>query len=295
MYLNHVRIEDTFAEAFPMCAARLVVTADCEEWAIIAARAAAGLAHSIVGCNCEADLAGSIAPAQTHDGRPGVAVLLLTTSKEAMQQELLKRIGQGVLPTPTSACYNGLDSVETITVGGKIRYFGDGYQSSKFLDGRRFWRVPVADGEFVVEESFGVTQGVGGGNLLIQAASQSIALEAAQSAVTAIRNTPNAIAPFPGGVCRSPSKIGSRYKTVIASTNHPFCPTLRAQVESQLEPAVQAVYEIVINGLSESAVRQAMKAAMIAACLPGVIAITAGNYGGKLGPYHLHLHQILTE
>jgi formylmethanofuran--tetrahydromethanopterin N-formyltransferase len=178
-------------------------------------------------------------------------------------------------------------------VGGKLRYFGDGYQSSKYLNGRRFWRLPVADGEFVVDESFGIGQGVGGGNLIVIGEQRSATLEAAEAAAEAVRSIRGAIAPFPGGVCRSPSKPGSKYQNVRASTNEAFCPTLRSKVDTQLELEAGAVYELVIDGLTEEIVQQAMGAAIMAACKPGVLRITAGNYGGKLGPYHLHLHKIL--
>jgi formylmethanofuran--tetrahydromethanopterin N-formyltransferase len=292
--INGVTIIDTFAEAFPMWAARLVITARSLDWARTAGETAAGLATSIVGCGCEAGIDAELSPEQNPDGRPGVAVLAFTVTREALEGELLKRIGQGVLTCPTTACYNGLDSEERAPIGSKLRYFGDGFQASKVIGGRRYWRVPVGDGEFLVEESFGLGVGVGGGNLLILARDAETGLQAASAAAQAVRGSPGAIAPFPGGVCRSPSKPGARYRGVRASTNQAFCPTLRGRVESQVMSEAQAVYELVIDGLSESAVGQAMVAAARAACQPGVLAITAGNYGGKLGPYHFHLRQLLT-
>lgn len=294
MQINGVTIIDTFAEAFPMWAARLVITADTLEWATIAAHAATGLAISVVGCRCEADLDCEIKSTQTPDGRPGLAVLFFGMNEETLAKELLKRVGQGVLTTPTSACFNGLESIDKIRVGGKLRYFGDGHQSSKLLDGNRYWRIPVADGEFIVEESFGITKAVGGGNIIIFGLNRNVALEAAMLASKAIRNVAGAIAPFPGGVCRSPSKVGSRYKELNASTNHNFCPTLRGVLDLQIPDDVQGIYEIVIDGLNEQVVASAMREAVIAACRPGVKAITAANYGGMLGQYHFHLHQILS-
>ncbi len=294
MQINGVIIIDTFAEAFPMWAARLVITAQNPRWAQIAGEAASGLATSIVGCGCEAGIDAELSPEQTPDGRPGVAVLVFTVTREALQSELLKRIGQGVLTCPTTACYNGLEADERALIGGKLRYFGDGFQASKLIGGRRYWRVPVGDGEFLVEESFGLGIGVGGGNLLILARDIEAGLQAASDAAQAVRGYPGAVAPFPGGVCRSPSKPGARYKGMRASTNQAFCPTLRGQVESQVPAEAQVVYELVIDGLSEAAVGVAMAAAARAACQPGVIAITAGNYGGKLGPYHFHLHHLLS-
>jgi formylmethanofuran--tetrahydromethanopterin N-formyltransferase len=181
---------------------------------------------------------------------------------------------------------------KSIRVGGRLRYFGDGWQQSKLLDGRRFWRIPVMDGEFVCEDRFGTVKGVAGGNFLILARDQDAGLRAAESAVAAIAAVPGVITPFPGGVVRSGSKVGSRYKKLRASTNDLFCPTLRA-LGTALPEGCNAVYEIVIDGIDLPAVERATRVGVRAACGPGVIAISAGNYGGKLGPHHLHLHRLL--
>jgi formylmethanofuran--tetrahydromethanopterin N-formyltransferase len=293
MHIHDVLIDDTFAEAFPMSVSRLVITADSPRLALQAAQAAIGLAISIIGCACEAGLDGALPPEQTPDGRPGHAVLLFSYSPEKLEEHLFLRIGQAILPSATSACFNGLEAEKTARVGGRLRYFGDGYQSSKQLNGRRYWRIPVADGEFLLDESYGLGQGVGGGNLILLGSDRAGVLDAAEAAGAAINALPGAIAPFPGGVCRSPSKPGARYKNVRASTNDAFCPTLRSRTATQLTPEIKAVYELVIDGLSEEIVGRAMAAGILAACRPGVVRITAGNYGGKLGPYHLHLHKLL--
>ncbi len=295
MQLQGVLIDDTFAEAFPMWASRLVITADSPRLARQAAEAACGLAISIIGCGCEAGLEGELAPDATPDGRPGHAALLFSYSPEKLEEHLFQRIGQAVLPSATSACFNGLATDRQAKIGARLRYFGDGFQASKIVAGRRYWRIPVADGEFVVEESYGLAQGVGGGNLLIIGSRRSLTLAAAEAAALAVRATPDAIAPFPGGVCRSPSKPGARYQNVRASTNEVFCPTLRSRSQTQLSPDCECAYELVIDGLDEEVVRRAMASAIRAACQPGVLRITAGNYGGKLGPYQLHLHQVLEE
>jgi formylmethanofuran--tetrahydromethanopterin N-formyltransferase len=203
------------------------------------------------------------------------------------------RLGQGVMTAPTSACYNDLRTEVNVKVGGKLRYFGDGFQISKLLEGRRLWRVPVMDGEFVIEESFGVKKAVGGGNFIILADSQPGALAAAEAAVDAMRVVPDVILPFPGGIVRSGSKIGSIYKGQGVSTNTAYCPTIRRQVDSALPEGVNSVMEIVIDGLNEGAVREATRVGIQAACRPGVLRISAGNYGGKLGQYHFHLHKVL--
>jgi len=293
MQINNVVIEDTFAEAFPMWASCLLVTADAPHLASLAAETAAGLSTSIIGCGSECGVGRELSPAETPDGRPGRELLVFSPSREKLAEQLFIRIGQAILPTATSACYNGLASDETCPVGGKLRYFGDGYQSSKLLDARRFWRIPVSDGEFVVEETFGLVQGVGGGNLLL-IGSRSAALQAAFATAGAIRQVQGVIAPFPGGVCRSPSKVGSKYKNVRASTNQIYSPTLRSRVESALPLEAEAAYEIVIDGLSAQAVCTAMQRGILTACEYDLLKVTAGNYGGKLGPYHFHLHALLS-
>ncbi len=293
MQVNSVEIEDSFAEAFDMWGSRLIITAFNERWAITAAQVVTGFATSIIGCGCEAGIGGLLSCDQTPDGRPGVLVLFFTMSKKDMAKHLLVRLGQCVMTSPTSACYNDLHAEVNVKVGGKLRYFGDGFQISKLVGERRLWRIPVMDGEFVIEESFGVQKAVGGGNFLILADSQPNALAAAEEAVEAIRVVPDVILPFPGGIVRSGSKIGSIYKGQMVSTNTAYCPTIRRQVDSALPAGVNAVMEIVIDGLDEGAVREATRVGIQAACRPGVLRIAAGNYGGELGQHHFHLHEIM--
>jgi len=293
--INGVPIEDTFAEAFPMTAARLVVTAETDAWAMTAARWATGYAASVIGCDAEAGIERALMRDETPDGRPGVSLLALAFSREALQKAVVNRVGQCVLTCATTACYNGLPALKgkTIRVGGKLRYFGDGFQVSKLLEGRRYWRLPVMDGEFVCEDHFGTVKGVAGGNFLILGATQASALAAAEAAVAAIHCVRGVIMPFPGGVVRSGSKVGSRYKKLRASTNDAYCPTIRALVASKLPDGANAVYEVVIDGLDLAAVEEATSVGVRAACLPGVLGISAGNFGGNLGPFHIHLHKVL--
>jgi len=257
---------------------------------------ATGYAASVIGCDAEAAIERRLSESDTPDGRPGISLLFFAFNRDALQKALVNRVGQCILTCPTTACYNGLPLVKdkTIRIGGNLRFFGDGYQFSKKLEGRRFWRLPVMDGEFTCEDQFGTTKGVAGGNFLILAENQAAALASAQAAVAAIRQVPGVILPFPGGIVRSGSKVGSRYKKLRASTNDAFCPTLRGLVTSALPDGVNAVYEIVMDGLDLPAVEEATRVGIRAACLPGVIRISAGNYGGSLGPYHLHLHKLLS-
>ena len=297
-------IEDTYAEAFTMRAARLIITADSERWALTAARSMTGFATSVIGCDCEAGPEGP-PPARTPDGRPGVRVLVFARSSEILQGQLMRRVGQCVMTAATTACFDDLPSEETVRVGSLLRFFGDGHQGSKVLDAaladppqsreRRFWRIPVMDGEFVVEDRFGVRKAVAGGNFLILGRTPDAALAAAERAVESIRSIPAVILPFPGGIVRSGSKVGSKYRKLIASTNTPYCPTLRRSTQSALPDDVASVLEIVIDGLSPDDVRRAMAAGVRAACGDGVVSISAGNYGGKLGKHLIHLRPLFQE
>jgi formylmethanofuran--tetrahydromethanopterin N-formyltransferase len=294
MELHGVEVEDTFAEAFGMWGARIVITAETPAWATRAARSLTGFATSVIGCKCEAGVERELDPSETPDGRPGISALLFATDAEGLAKRLVERVGQTVLTCPTTACFNGLPSEEEVDVGGQLRYFGDGWQASKVLDGRRYWRIPVMEGEFLVQERFGIVEGVGGGNLIILGEDVAAALRAAEAAAAAMRAVEGAIMPFPGGIARSGSKVGSRYKAVIASTNHALCPTLRAQVDdSQVPDGVGSVFEIVIDGLGPEPVREAMRVGLDAAARAGAMRITAGNYGGSLGEHHFHLKELV--
>ena len=296
---NGVRVDDTFAEAFDMRATALLITAPTQRWAGIAAASLTGFATSIIACGVEAAMDGEVAPEETPDGRPGVRVVLCAGSTGELQKQLVNRVGQCVLTSPGSACYAALDGEEELNLGDGLRYFGDGWQISKKLDGRRYWRIPVMDGEFVIEGKTGLTKkAVGGGNLILLARSGEAALRAAEAVAEAVVATPGAIAPFPGGIARSGSKIGSKYKALSASTNDAYCPTLRgAGVHSALDEDTKAVLEIVMDGLTSEAVAAAMRAglAAVAALGPerGAYRVSAGNYGGKLGKHHYHLRDLL--
>ena len=294
MKIKSTEIVDTYAEAFKMWAARVLITADTRQWAMAAARSMTGFATSVIGCKCEAGIENEVEPEQTPDKRPGVNVLLFTMDKESLGKRLVERVGQCVMTCPTTACYNGLAGETTVEVGGQLRYFGDGHQASKSLGDRRFWRIPVMDGEFLVDESFGIQRAVGGGNILILAKDSKAALRAASAAVKAMQAVAGVILPFPDGVVRSGSKVGSKYKALIASTNDGYCPTLKGVVaDSALSPDINCVLEIVIDGLDEAAVRDAMGAGLQAAARPGILQISAGNYGGNLGQFKIDLRSLV--
>lgn len=297
MKINGVFIEDTFAEAFPMKATRLIITAINDTWAQHAARAMTGFATSVIGCGCEAGIERRLKPAETPDGRPGVAVLMFAMSTKELGKQLQNRVSQCVLTSPTSACFSGLTEGDRLPLGKTLRYFGDGYQISKKFGQHRYWRVPVMDGEFLCQDVAHLTKAIGGGNFLILAETQAQALAAGERAIAAMTKVSKVIMPFPGGIVRSGSKVGSKYKALPASTNHRYCPTLKGVVDSALSPEVGAVVEIVIDGLDTAAINDATQVGIRAACglgrKRGIIAISAGNYGGTLGPFHFRLREIL--
>ncbi|MFM7084185.1 MAG: formylmethanofuran--tetrahydromethanopterin N-formyltransferase, partial [Hyphomicrobium sp.] len=268
-------------------------------WAKIAAQTMTGFGTSVIGCGAECGIDEEVPSAATPDGRPGVRVLIFGFSPEAILPQLKNRVGQCVLTCPGTACYNGLEAEKTLALSSGPRFFGDGWQISKKLGNRRFWRVPVMDGEFVIEDKCGVTtEAVGGGNLLLLGKNRSGLLEVAEATVDAISKVINVITPFPGGIVRSGSKVGSKYKGAIASTNNAFCPTLKGTTHSDLDADTISVLEIVIDGLTSNAVREAMKSGLHMAtkigASKGLTRISAGNYGGKLGQHHYHLKDLLS-
>lgn len=305
MVIDETRIEDTFAEGFTMRYTRLIVTAINQRWLDAAMNEFCGYGSSVIGCDAEIGVETWLDAADTPDGRPGASVLAFGFSENALAKGVANRCGQSLMTCPTTAVFNGLGATDTATdktseqniasmeLGSYLRYFGDGFQKSKLVGDRRFWRIPVMDGEFIVEESAGITKGVAGGNFLIQSTDQSRGLAAAERAIAAIDNFPGAITPFPGGVVRSGSKVGSKYPSLKASTSHRYCPTLRGRVETDLADGANCVYEIVIDGADFETVSAAIKTGISAAAGPDVIAIGAGNYGGKLGKHQFHLHEIM--
>jgi formylmethanofuran--tetrahydromethanopterin N-formyltransferase len=327
MRIGSTEIIDTYAEAFGARYTRLVITAAKDHWLDAALGSVAGYGTSVIGCDAEAGVERRLSAEESPDGRPAAAVLLFGFTSETVTQAAQHRVGQCVLTCPSTACFNGLpQAAETYSLGKYLRYFGDGFEEKGTIGGgrrvegggrkgegggrkaegkgrkaegggagegpRQVWRIPVMDGEFVIEATAGLAKGVAGGNIIIQANSQHSALAAAQRAAAAVATSDGVIAPFPGGVCRSGSKVGSKYKGLVASTADAYCPSLRERVESQLAPGVSCAYELVIDGVDQSAVAAAMKAAAQAAAGEGVVAIGAGNYGGRLGKYPIRLHEL---
>ena len=290
-------IEDTFAEMFPMWAGRILITADNEKWALTAARTATGFAASIIMSPAEAGIEGMVPPNETPDGRVGALIQIYHTTRRDLKTQMSLRIGQCIMTCPTTAAFDALPKAKRkLKVGRSLRLFGDGFQKRDVIAGRKVWRIPVMEGEFTVEDSFGAIRAVASGNFLILAESRKAGLQAAEEAIKAIsQKGQGVIMPFPGGICRSGSKIGSIKYKLAASTNHPFCPVLKKILpDSQVPDNVNSVYEIVINGLNSEVVKKAMAEGIKAAVkVPGIVKISAGNFGGKLGPFRAYLKEVL--
>lgn len=294
MELNGVTIDNTYAEAFPTWVCRIIITAVTREWAFKAATEATGFATSAIGCPCEAGIEIEVPASETPDGRPGVAILICA-SKKKLKEQVVERLAECVLTAPTTAVFNGITTAEE-KIAVKLHFFGDGYEYQKEVGGRKCWVIPVMEGEYVGEEEFGIVKGVGGGNLFVMGENQMSALIGAEAAVDAIMEVAGVMCSFPGGIVASGSKVGSlKYKFMPASTNEKYCPTLRDKVPDSKVPAgVKSIYEIVIDGVDEKSVAKGMAAGIRAAVMvPGVKFISAGNFGGTLGPYKIELHKIL--
>ena len=296
MIINGIKIEKTFAEAFPMKASRLIITAESKYWLKKAVDSMTGFATSVIACGCEGGIEKEIPPSKTPDGRLGMTVLIFAMNSENLAKQVLRRVGQCILTTPTTACFSGLETDEKINLGNAIRYFGDGFQISKRINNKKFWRIPVMEGEFVIEDKTSVISGIGGGNILIIGTSNKEVLKAGEAAVKEMKKIDNIILPFPGGIVRSGSKVGSKYKNLIASTNNAYCPTLKGITKTSLGKDIECVLEIVIDGINEKDIALAIKKGINIICKKfnkGIKSISAGNYGGKLGPFHFHLRDIM--
>lgn len=293
-----VEVEDTFAEMFPMWAGRILITAENEKWAQTAAKTATGFGTSIIMSPAEAGIESTVTADKTPDGRTGTVIQVYHRNRLDLKSQMILRIGQCVMTCPSTAAFDALpEAKRRLKVGRSLRYFGDGFQKSDTMFNRRVWRIPVMEGEFVVEDRFGAVTAIGGGNFLIMSDNQKAGLQAAEDAVNAISKlNEKVILPFPGGVCRSGSKAGSLKYKLKASTFHQFCPKLKKLVpDTRVPDTVNCVYEIVIDGLNLDSIKRAMAAGVQAAAkVPGILRISAGNYGGKLGQYRADLKEVLT-
>jgi formylmethanofuran--tetrahydromethanopterin N-formyltransferase len=294
MELSGAVILDTYAEAFPVWISRIVITAASREWAHRAAVEATGFATSRIGCPCEAGIEGYLPRGETPDGREGVSILICTEKKN-LKANVAARVGQCILPTPTASAFDGFPESES-RFYTRMHYFGDSYEERCSIGGRRCWKIPTMEGDYVGEERFGAVAGIAGGNFLVMGGDRSSALSAAEAAAGAIAGMKGVITSFPGGIVASGSKVGClNYRFPMpASTNHPLCPTLKGRIGGSLVPdGVRSIYEIVVNGVDEESVKGAMKKGIEAATSTGqVLFIGASNFGGRLGPFKFFLRDL---
>jgi len=298
MELNGVEIEDTFCEGFGSNFARIIITAINEKWAKIAGQIATGYGTSTIHCDAEAAIDVILPADKTPDKRPGVAVMFFVGDKKQVGNVVMNRLGQCVLTCPTTACFDGmkksLDPSKEfeVKIGDNLRYFGDGFEEK--IEGTANWKVPVMDGEFICQGTAKVGKGVAGGNFLIIGKDQASCLAAAEASIEAMKDVEDVIAAFPGGIARSGSKVGSKYSFLGASTNDAYCPTLRTKSDKTvLKEGDNCVYEVILDGATEEAIKKAMKLGIEAAVkVSGVNRISAGNYEGKLGKFLYKLHEL---
>jgi formylmethanofuran--tetrahydromethanopterin N-formyltransferase len=301
--VSAAEVEDTYAEAFRSLYAEVLVTARDRTWLDHAVAAATGNASSAILCDCEAGLDRYVGPGgdasfPTPDGRPGAVVQwhvprFRKDRVEALERSLLVRISQNVLTCPTAACFSLLDTEPYFKLGRKVAFFGDGHQFRDVRHGRRVWVVPILGGEFVLDRRFGYRDGLMGGNIWYFGRDVDAAVAAAERGAAAAREVPGVILPFPGGIAGSGSKPGSRYSFAVASTYEKFCPTLREKLgeRSGLPAGVGSVMEIILDGRDLASIVRATQAALAASRdAPGIVRISAGNYGGRLGKSFIYLH-----
>jgi formylmethanofuran--tetrahydromethanopterin N-formyltransferase len=299
---THATVDDTYAEAFRSIYAEVLITARDRRWLDHAIAAVTGNASSSILCDCEAALDRYVGPGggtyPTPDGRPGALVQFhmprfRKDRVEALERVLLVRLSQNVLTCATASCFCPDPGENRYRLGRKIAFFGDGHQFRDVRHGRRVWVVPILGGEFVIDRRFGWHDGLMGGNLWFMGRDVDSALLAAERAAEAVAQVPGVIMPFPGGIAASGSKAGSRYKFSVASTYEAYCPTLREKLGegSKVPAGVGSVMEIIINGKDLPTIARATQAAIAASVeTPGLLRISAGNYGGRLGKSFIYLH-----
>ncbi|MGA2122241.1 MAG: formylmethanofuran--tetrahydromethanopterin N-formyltransferase [Methanoregula sp.] len=294
MEINGTGILDTFAEAFPVWLSRVIITAATQEWAYKAAVEATGFASSKIGCPCEAGIERYHSSEETPDGRAGVSILICTDKKN-MKSNVAGRISQCILPTPTASAFDGFPDAAS-RFYTRMHYFGDRYEERCMVGSRRCWKIPVMQGEYVGEERFGTVKGIAGGNFLVMGKDQRSALTGAEAAMEKIKGMRGVITSFAGGIVASGSKVGCNnyHFPMSASTNHLWCPGLKDHIPDSLVPeGVASLYEIVLNGIDEPSIKNAMRNGIQAATETGtVMFIGASNFNGKLGQYRLYLHDL---
>lgn len=292
-----VNFEDTYCEAFDGLFVRILITADDPKRLKRAAYDSTALPCCVFG-ESEGGIEKFVGKTDTPDGRAGAIVQYwVPLGKDCLKQleyEVAKRIRQGVLVVPTTTVFNMLDSPDTIDTMHSIGHCGDDYERVEQYLGRQVINIPVMMGSFKIEKKLGYAEGVMGGNLWFYCDSEKTALKVLDRAEEAVKEVEGVVLSFREG-CSAGSKAGGKFEHIGPSTNHLYCPTLKDKLEeSKVPDNVGSIPEIVFNGGSLEQVSQAMKAAAgEVSKVKGIISLSAGNYGGKLGRHKIYLKDLL--
>jgi formylmethanofuran--tetrahydromethanopterin N-formyltransferase len=295
-------IEDTYAEAFEGIFCRVMVTADDVETVRAAAQDATATPSVVIG-RTEGGIERFLTKKETPDQREGAILQFWTGTTpnkpfnetlEKFQKELSYRIRQDILVKPFTALFDDLPDAEgKMDMMERVGHCGDGYEWVEKRFGRKVIIVPLMVPDFVIERHLGYAHGVTGGNFWVLCQTKDALRKAGEKALQAIHRVPGVVTPF--DVCSAGSKPETHYPLIGPTTNHQYCPSLKQKLgaESKVPEGVNYIPEIVINGTSLDAVKQAMKLGIEAARqVEGVVGISAGNYEGKLGKFKINLREL---
>jgi len=300
-----VEIEDTYAEAFDGLYFRILVTADDEETLRRAAEDATATPSIVIG-RIEGGIERYVDESETPDGRLGAILQFwaaldknkpLNEVVDKLYREFSYRIRQDILVKPFTAVFDlCTDPIGKIDAMERIGHCGDGYEWTERLYGREMIIIPIMVPDFKIERYLGYGRGVTGGNFWYMCETKKAVLEAGREALKAIGKIEGVITPF--DICSAGSKAETKFPHIGPTTNHPYCPSLKDRLgeESKVPEGVNYIPEIVINGVTLKAVKEAMKAGIEAVSkVDGVVKVSAGNYGGKLGDYKIFLRELFLE
>lgn len=289
-------IDDTYSEAFNGIFTRVMVTADRHEILKRAAFDATSTPGTVIG-RVEGGIESWLGEDETPDGRNGV-ILQFWYEKEDIKEfnrELSFRIRQDILVKPFTSIFDAsINPVGKMDMMRNVGHCGDGYEHEENLYNRKMIIVPIAIPDFKIERYIGYGQGIMGANLWYMCSNKEAVTEAGRKALDAMGEIEGIVTPF--DICSAASKPETNYPWIGPTTNHPYCPSLKEELGhiSRVPPGVKYIPEIVINGIDMDSVLKGMKAGIEALKdEDGVLKISAGNYGGKLGDHKIYLKDII--
>jgi formylmethanofuran--tetrahydromethanopterin N-formyltransferase len=297
-------IEDTFIEAFMGIYCRVIVTADDKETLRKATEDSTATPSVVIG-RTEGGVERYLTPNETPDNREGAILQFwgeinpkksFEESLGKFEKELSFRIRQDILVKPFTAVFDALQKPEgKLDMMERVGHCGDGYEWEENLYGRNLIVVPLMVPDFVIERYLGYARGVMGGNFWVMCATKKALKEAGKKALDAIHQVKGVVTTF--DICSAGSKPETHFPLIGPTTNHLFCPSLKARLgkESKVPDGVGYIAEIVYNGVSVEALNEATKSGIDAARnVEGVVLISSGNYGGKLGQYKIRLRELFS-